>query len=101
MTTEEAIKVIRKELHSYCESSGIDCFNSDCENCKIIVAYEKAIKALEKQIPKKPYDVDTERKTFDCPECLSKLYADEDVRDCDYCCICGQKLLWEEKECGS
>lgn len=63
--------------------------------------YHAVIKALEKQIPKKPYDVDTERKTFDCPECLSKLYADEDVRDCGYCCICGQKLLWEEKECGS
>lgn len=62
--------------------------------------YHAVIKALEKQIPKKPYDVDTERKTFDCPECLSKLYADEDVRDCGYCCICGQKLLWEEKECG-
>lgn len=55
MTEKEAIKVIRKELHSYCESSGIDCFNSDCENCKIIVAYEKAIKALEKQIPKKHF----------------------------------------------
>lgn len=63
--------------------------------------YHAVIKALEKQIPKKPYDVDTECKTFDCPACLSKLYADEDVRDCGYCCICGQKLLWEEKECGS
>lgn len=99
MTEKEAVKAIRKEIDSYCESSGIDCFNSDCENCKIIVAYEKAIIALEKQIPKKPYDVDTERKTFDCPECLSKLYADEDVRDCGYCCICGQKFFWEEEEC--
>lgn len=63
------------------------------------VAFEKAKEALEKQIPKKPYDVDTERKTFDCPECLSKLYADEDVRNCGYCCVCGQKLLWEEDEC--
>lgn len=61
--------------------------------------YYAVIKALEKQIPKKPYDVDTERKTFDCPECLSKLYADEDVRNCGYCCVCGQKLLWEEDEC--
>lgn len=61
--------------------------------------YHAVIKALEKQIPKKPYDVDTERKTFDCPECLSKLYADEDVRNCGYCCVCGQKLLWEEDEC--
>lgn len=54
--------------------------------------------AIEKQIPKKPYDVDTERKTFDCPECLSKLYADEDVRDCGYCCICGQALDWSDTD---
>ena len=57
-----------------------------------------AIKALEKQIPKKPYDVDTECKTFDCPECLSKLYADEDVRNCSYCCVCRQALDWSEEE---
>lgn len=57
-----------------------------------------AIKALERQIPKKPYDVDTERKTFDCPACLSKLYADEDVRDCTYCCVCGQALDWGSEE---
>ncbi|HBM00396.1 MAG TPA: hypothetical protein DD393_07200 [Ruminococcaceae bacterium] len=60
--------------------------------------YHAVIKALEKQIPKKPYDVDTECKTFDCPACLSKLYADEDVRDCTYCCVCGQALDWGEKE---
>lgn len=62
----------------------------------ISIALETAIEALRKQIPKKPYDVDTERKTFDCPECLSKLYADEDVRDCGYCCICGQALDWSD-----
>lgn len=60
--------------------------------------YHAVIKALEKQIPKKPYDVDTECKTFDCPACLSKLYADEDVRDCTYCCVCGQALDWGSKE---
>lgn len=57
-----------------------------------------AIKALERQIPKKPYDVDTERKTFDCPECLSKLYINKDVRDCGYCCICGQALDWSDEK---
>lgn len=101
MTEKEAIKAIRKEIDSFCESSEIDCFNSDCDNCKIIVVFEKAIKALEKQIPKKPYDVDTECKTFDCPECLSKLCADEDVRNCGYCCVCGQALDWSEEVCGS
>lgn len=61
-------------------------------------AFEVAIEALEKQIPKKPYDVDTEYKTFDCPECLSKIYTDDDVRDCGYCCVCGQALDWGETE---
>ncbi len=56
-----------------------------------------AIKALERQIPKKPYDVDTERKTFDCPECLSTLYINRDMRDCGYCCICGQALDWSDE----
>lgn len=56
-----------------------------------------AIKALERQIPKKPYDVDTERKTFDCPECLSTLYTNKDMRDCGYCCICGQALDWGDE----
>lgn len=56
-----------------------------------------AIKALKRQIPKKPYDVDTERKTFDCPECLSTLYINKDMRDCGYCCICGQALDWGDE----
>lgn len=56
-----------------------------------------AIKALERQIPKKPYDIDTERKTFDCPECLSTLYINKDMRDCGYCCICGQALDWSDE----
>lgn len=56
-----------------------------------------AIKALERQIPKKPCDVDTERKTFDCPECLSTLYTNKDMRDCGYCCICGQALDWGDE----
>ena len=67
------------------------------ENCQLAIGMTLK-EAVEKQIPKKPYDVDEEYKTFDCPVCLSKLYADDDVQDCGYCCICGQKLLWEEKE---
>lgn len=97
MTAKEAIKILQELSLERCEAGRLDCGN--CDKCEVVKAYDMAIKALEKQIPKKPYDVDTERKTFDCPECLSKLYADEDVRDCGYCCVCGQKLLWEEDEC--
>lgn len=61
-------------------------------------AEDFAIEALEKQMPKKPYDIDTEYKTFDCPECLSKLYTDDDMQDCGYCPVCGQRLEWGEEE---
>lgn len=90
MTEKEAIKVITKEIHSFCESSGIDCFNSDCENCKTIVAYEKAIKALEKQIPKKPVEA---RNAIVCPTCKTL------VGSSPYCRYCGQALDWGEEEC--
>lgn len=61
-------------------------------------ALNLAIVSLEKRIPKKPYDVDTEYKTFDCPECLSKLYTDDDMQDCGYCPVCGQALDWSDIE---
>lgn len=96
MTEKEAIKTLQELSLERCETFRFDCGN--CDKCGVTIAYDMAIKALEKQIPKKPYDVDTERKTFDCPACLSKLYADEDVRDCTYCCVCGQALDWGEEE---
>lgn len=88
MTPEEAIKTIELAKAEVEWEYPMD----------YAVAFEKAKEALEKQIPKKPYDVDTECKTFDCPACLSKLYADEDVRDCTYCCVCGQALDWGSEE---
>lgn len=102
MTEKEAIKVIRKELHSYCESSGIDCFNSDCENCKIIVAYEKAIIALEKQIPKKVISI-IYRGDYKCPTCENYIDITDDdlyvyeIEPPKYCDECGQALDWEEE----
>lgn len=89
MTEKEAIKAIRKEIDNFCESSEIDCFNSDCDNCKIIVAYEKGIKALEKQIPKKPIKYKYE---IVCPSCKTL------VGSSPYCRYCGQALDWSEKE---
>lgn len=99
MTEKEAIETLQEMSLERCEVFGFGCGN--CNDCRATKAYDTAIKALEKRIPKKPYDVDTEYKTFDCPECLSKLYADEDVQDCGYCCVCGQALDWGEEECGS
>lgn len=98
MTTEEAIKVIKEGESDFCETHTSECLGKTCNKCEGSIAYNMAIKALEKQIPKKPYDVDTEYKTFDCPECLSKLYTDDDMQDCGYCPVCGQALDWSETE---
>lgn len=104
MTEKEAVKVIRKELHSFCECSGIDCFNSDCENCKIILAYEKAIKALEKQIPKRAISIYKGNYNYNCPTCKNYINISDDdlyvygIEPPKYCDECGQALDWGEKE---
>lgn len=101
MTAKEAIKVIRKEIDSFCESSEIDCFNSDCDNCKIIVAYEKAIKALEKQIPARA--IPFSKGDYICPTCRTILNITNDdlyvygIEPPKYCDECGQALDWKEE----
>jgi hypothetical protein len=61
-----------------------------------------SIKALEKQIAKKPYldqkgllDV----KMWHCPVCKKEVISDWN-RDLaiDYCCTCGQKLDWGNED---
>lgn len=81
------------------------------------VAFETAIEALEKQVPKKPLDDFSTRAiydndgnyldqlntmTFECPICNNILASGEiSVTDCDniyYCEKCGQALDWEERD---
>lgn len=50
-------------------------------------AIRVAIKALEKQIPKKPID---KLMYLECPTC-----GDVGIEDCGYCPCCGQKLDWQ------
>lgn len=96
MTENQAIKIIKQEKQW--ES-----------NARISDAFEMAIKALEKQVPKKPlYKQGTRYKWIDsvrergryhnvekyanrdaCPNCK------EDVLRTKYCEKCGQKLDWE------
>ena len=57
------------------------------------VAFEEAIKALEKQIPKKPVD-NPENGWFECPNCgliVWVYYGTGETHHCD----CGQRLDWE------
>lgn len=55
-------------------------------------AFETAIEALEKQIPKKPNNSDR----MVCPVCNSK--ANYGIPYTDYCCHCGQKIDWSVTE---
>lgn len=50
---------------------------------------DRIIKALEKQVPKKPIG-------NSCPICGADFCSKSWERD--YCCLCGQKLKWGDEE---
>lgn len=56
-----------------------------------------AVEALEKQIPKKPTQVDKWGEFFQCPRCNGFV---TDYFGCrmKYCSRCGQALKWESEE---
>lgn len=62
-----------------------------------ILAKEKAINALEKQIPKKVVE---DKKIYLCPNCGASAETDcgDDMLDyrLNFCDNCGQKLDWSE-----
>ena len=80
-------------------------YNTDlCDNCKYCYsqgtfgeqkeAFSVAIKALEKQIEKKPYK-DNENGIYEkeyCPICHRSLFPN------DHHCICGQAIDWRDEE---
>lgn len=74
--------------------------NTSLENKKN--AIDIGIKALEKQIPKKPYDVDEREENsfyylgFMCPSC-NKAIVGQPYRP-NYCKHCGQKIDWKVEE---
>ena len=64
-----------------------------CENCEI----NAAIKAIEKQIPKKPEPKkDASGEYYVCPVC--GVYQETSEGNPPYCINCGQKILWEVEE---
>lgn len=78
MTVEEAINYVVQERDTYIEV---------CEEWE---ALDMAIKALEKQIPKKP--IDLANSTYSkCPTC-GNFHFD------NYCANCGQKIDWIKNE---
>ena len=97
MTENEAIEEFKERLELIEK-----CYRGEVEDYK--QALELGVKALEKQIPKKPTPIDYEKYmdtvknalflkgSYWCPNC------NHVVKCGTYCSDCGQKLDWSDEE---
>ena len=86
MTYEEAVGVLTSRAIAFGRTSG----KSTLE-CIRIEAICKTIEALEKQIPKKPYDI------VHCPLCKIEVELQPiDTEQVTYCLHCGQAIDWSD-----
>ena len=91
MTREEAISNLKMILDEATETDEAVCYVTSDDAEALILA----IKALEKQVPKKPID-NIEQEWFECPTCrrVVVLYHNGKRHHCE----CGQSLKWEDIE---
>ena len=89
MTPEEAIKTIQVAIAEVEWNYPMD----------YSVAFETAIKALEKQISKKPREA-VQSGFFWCPACskATKMRIEGSKINISYCPFCGQAMDWRETE---
>lgn len=86
MTYEEAVGVLTSRAIAFGRASGKPTLE-----CIRIEAICKTIEALEKQIPKKPYD------TVHCPLCKIEVELQPvDAEQVTYCLHCGQAIDWSD-----
>lgn len=86
MTERQAIEGMRYRIDTATEIAGKG------EDGKAFEDMEMAIKALEKQIPKKPIKVDSG--VHDYPFDYECPYCNKNVDELDHHCECGQTLDW-------
>ena len=97
MTNEEAMKILHPNttLTALAEVEYYGGFNGQEAKIKAVEeACLLACKALEKQIPKKPYN-DNENGVYEkkhCPSCHRSLFPN------DHHCECGQAIDWSDDE---
>ena len=91
MTREEAISNLKMILDEATETDEAICYVTSNDAEALILA----IKAREKQVPKKPID-NIEQEWFECPTCrrVVVLYHNGKRHHCE----CGQSLKWEDIE---
>jgi predicted RNA-binding Zn-ribbon protein involved in translation (DUF1610 family) len=59
---------------------------------------ELAISALEKQIPKKPTDIDRDYNYFECASCGNSICSTEKLESHKFCLTCGQAIDWRNED---
>ena len=90
MIASEAIKMLKIQKPAY-----------GCKEYKkpLMYAYEMAIQALEKQIPKKPIKSENQVvryvNTYYCPTCELGITGTNIAK---WCYHCGQRLDWSDEE---
>lgn len=90
MTNQEAINDLKVILSEITECEESICYVTDID----VEPLRLAIKALEKQIPKKPVYGAANIK---CPNCGATLLYYFHSFKIDYCDECGQRLDWSEE----
>ncbi len=114
MEIEKAIEVLSKHKKSYEQSiqaiNTVDEINKDWNgtaalgqpiseethkrNKDNLEACTLAIQALEKQVGKKPQEIDIDFSTFVCPNCSSTILYMDEKETHNHCLKCGQKFDW-------
>ena len=86
---KEAVSNLKMILEEVTETDEAVCYVTSDDAEALILA----IKALEKQVPKKPID-NIEQEWFECPTCrrVVVLYHNGKRHHCE----CGQSLKWED-----
>ena len=91
MNSEEAISNLKMILDEATETDEAVCYVTSDDAESLILA----IKALEKQVPKKPID-NVEQEWFECPTCGKVVVTYYDGKR--HHCRRGQSLKWEDEE---
>lgn len=59
---------------------------------------EECLVAVEKQIPKKPRDVEYDHSYFVCGNCGTAIYTSDEFEAHRYCLNCGQAINWPDMD---
>lgn len=106
MTASEAIKILKKDSCYECAQGTDSPFNCEYGGCRVAKATRVAIKALEKQIPKRPifnHNLSDTLSVFHC-ECGNTIKVSHDMgimnnnNAPNYCSKCGCKFDWSDEE---